>query len=59
MEFNMKIKIIEGVKLPRLVTIPGLTIEQYRALQSGQQIDVDESVAGQLKKYTESEGGNG
>lgn len=28
-------------KLPRMATIPGITIEAYRALQVGEAVDVD------------------
>lgn len=56
----MTVKLIEGKKLPRLATIPGLSAEEYRKLQAGETVEVNQEVADRLKPYvTESKGGNG
>lgn len=37
-------------RMPRMVTIPGISIEAYRALQKGEAIDVSEETADHLIK---------
>lgn len=41
-------KLITGKKLPRLICIDGMTKEQYRSLQAGDKVEIDDFVAEKL-----------
>lgn len=47
----MKIKAIAIMKLPRLITIPGLDIKAYRKLQAGDTVDIPGEAAQHLISY--------
>lgn len=55
---KVKVKIIEKemdgksirVALPRLIAIPGLSVEDYRAIQAGRIVEIERGIADDLFK---------